>query len=99
MNGTRTRILNQFGVLFFGLLFYGLGGPSNGNPDASSDNNIFVFIDSLYFSGVTFTTLGFGDLHPEPSNVIMKIVAFLEALGGATFIALFVVSLSRKIMR
>ncbi|MBU7025782.1 MAG: two pore domain potassium channel family protein [Theionarchaea archaeon] len=50
----------------------------------------------LYYSIVTFTTLGYGDIHPLGYS---HIIASVEALTGAFFIALFVVVFARKMMR
>lgn len=50
----------------------------------------------LYYSIVTFTTFGYGDIHPLGCS---HIVASLEALAGAFFMALFVVVFARKMMR
>jgi uncharacterized protein YjbI with pentapeptide repeats len=52
---------------------------------------------ALYFSVVTFTTLGYGDLHPNGGW--MRFVAGCEALSGAALMALFIVSLARKFTR
>ncbi len=78
-------------ILTFGILYFLLGGPIGGG--------ISPFWDSFYFSGVTFTTLGFGDLHPGPYNILMKILTTGEAFLGAFLMPLFVVCLSRKLMR
>ena len=51
---------------------------------------------SLYFSVVTFTTLGYGDMQPTG---LMRLVAGFEALCGAGLMAAFVVVLSRKFVR
>lgn len=56
------------------------------------------FLQSLYFSTITFTTLGMGDLHPEPGH-FTRYVAMLEALAGACLMALFVVSLAKRYSR
>jgi hypothetical protein len=53
---------------------------------------------ALYFSTVTFSTLGFGDWHPNPDSYIKFLVAF-EALLGFIFLTLWIVTLSRKIIR
>lgn len=53
---------------------------------------------ALYFSTVTFTTLGFGDWHPNPNSLIKFLVAF-EALIGFIFLTLWIVTLARKIIR
>jgi len=51
---------------------------------------------ALYFSAVTFTTLGYGDFEPTPD---MRWLAGLEAFAGAALMALFVVALARKYTR
>lgn len=56
------------------------------------------FKDCLYFSFVTFTTLGYGDLHPMP-EVWTRAVASIEAFTGAFMMALFVLCFARKWMR
>ncbi len=53
------------------------------------------FSDSLYFSVVTFTTLGFGDWYPDPSHWVRYIV-MLEAFLGVFMIGLFVFSITRR---
>jgi uncharacterized protein YjbI with pentapeptide repeats len=54
------------------------------------------FGQCLYYSFVTFTTLGYGDIHPVGYS---KIIACAEAFTGAFFIALFVVVFVRKMAR
>ena len=51
----------------------------------------------LYFSIVTFTTLGYGDL--LPGSGWMRTVACFEALCGVALMALFIVALARKFTR
>ncbi len=51
----------------------------------------------LYFSGVTFTTLGFGDL--APASGISQLFAVLEASLGAFLMALFILVVGRKLLR
>ena len=54
-------------------------------------------LEALYFSGVTFTTLGFGDIAPKPG--IFQLFALLEALLGAIFMAMFIFVFARKMIR
>jgi len=54
------------------------------------------FGSALYFSVVTFTTLGYGDLRPAPH---LRWAAASEALLGAFLTALFVVVMARKFTR
>jgi len=51
--------------------------------------------EGLYFSVVTFTTLGLGDWHPV-SNSWASMVCMAEALLGALLMAMFVVALARR---
>jgi len=51
---------------------------------------------SIYFSIVTFTTLGYGDYH---AIGLMRFVAASESLIGATLMSLFTVIVARKLIR
>ena len=57
------------------------------------------FMDGLYFSITTFTTLGFGDMHPAADHLATRVVAMIEALSGACLMSLFVVSLAKRFSR
>lgn len=57
------------------------------------------FMDGLYFSTITFTTLGFGDMYPAADHLATRMVAMFEALAGACLMALFVVSLAKRYSR
>jgi hypothetical protein len=50
----------------------------------------------LYLSVITFTTLGYGDIHPM--GAISKTFAMLEAFGGAFLIAVFAALYFRKLV-
>lgn len=54
-------------------------------------------IDVIYFSFVTFTTLGLGDIRPLTN--LGKVLICLEAVLGAFMIAVFVVVFVRKMAR
>ncbi|MBL4694922.1 pentapeptide repeat-containing protein [Candidatus Gracilibacteria bacterium] len=70
----------------------------------TSSNSLFYdghairpsFIDSLYFSIVTFTTLGYGDYHVVGG---LRFLAAAEAFTGAALMALFTVVVARSIIR
>ena len=66
------------------------------SSEASFADNINVFFNALYFSVVTFTTLGYGDLSPVG---LSRIIASLEAFAGSFTIALFVVTFVRRMTR
>jgi len=86
-------IATSGGIIFaFGLLYFCLRGVAV----AVYDNPVNGFWNYIYFSIVTFTTLGYGDFRPIPH---MRLVAGSEAFIGAFLLAYFVVVVSRKIMR
>ena len=83
------------------LLFTGLFHASDGVAHSNSDDAEFAAYDPtidecLYFSVVTFTTLGYGDYSPKDDY---RFFAALEAFTGAFTIALSVLVFGRKMMR
>lgn len=52
---------------------------------------------SLYFSCITFTTLGYGDF--RPAEGLSQFFAALEAFCGVFMIAIFIFTFGRKMMR
>ena len=54
-------------------------------------------LDGLYFSVVTFATLGLGDVHP--AGDLGRFIAASEGLAGAFLTAVFVFSLGRRVTR
>ena len=60
----------------------------------ASAETLGVF-DYLYYSVITFTTVGYGDLIPKASS-LYRLVAGSEAFIGAFMIGLFVFTLGRK---
>jgi len=56
------------------------------------------FPQSLYFSTITFTTLGYGDFYPSPHG-FCRTLAMAEAVTGGCLIALFVVCLAKRFSR
>ncbi|WP_108651663.1 ion channel [Dongshaea marina] len=58
--------------------------------------NMLFFSECLYYSVVTFTTLGYGDFIPIGSS---RMVAAIEAFTGSFTIALFVVVFVKKMTR
>jgi hypothetical protein len=90
-----------FFLILASTIFYALVGITPSGQDTTSQT-VFsehihicrVFMDSIYFSIVTFSTLGYGDY--SPSNDLSRIMANIEALGGLFFSSLFLVTLVRK---
>jgi hypothetical protein len=82
-------------IIIFGFFYSFFGNQFIYSGDLATH---FSFGKALYFSAVTFTTLGFGDWHPNPDSRIKFLVAF-EALLGFIFLTLWIVTLARKIIR
>lgn len=53
-------------------------------------------IDALYFSTLTFTTLGLGDFKPVPTSELARVLVTTQAALGAIIIAIFVFVLGRR---
>jgi hypothetical protein len=62
----------------------------------SLTENFSLFLSCLYYSVVTFTTLGYGDFTPVG---ISRAIAAIEAFTGSFTIALFVVVFVKKMTR
>lgn len=60
-------------------------------------NIIYTFLESLYFSIVTFTTLGYGDY--QPVGYLSKTMTSIESIAGVFFAGLFIYSLGKMVTR
>jgi len=56
-------------------------------------NILMIFLNSCYFSIVTFTTLGYGDLTPTGG---LKVIAAFEALFVAITMGFLVAGLTKN---
>ncbi|WP_429223157.1 ion channel, partial [Aeromonas veronii] len=65
-------------------------------PEASFEENAIFLLECLYYSVVTFTTLGYGDFTPVG---LSRIFAAFEAFTGSFTLALFVVVFVKKMTR
>ena len=70
--------------------FYTIANPA----DASPGRVATVALQSLFFSVVTFTTLGYGNI--EPTTIVGRYIAGIEALVGGLLMALLVAVLTRS---
>jgi len=88
------RVVGTWGVVILvSTLIFWLG---KGIEHADHEGPIRSISLSLYFSIVTFTTLGYGDYRPRGKY---KILASIVAMAGAFMMALFVAVFVRRFMR
>jgi len=92
-------------VLFAGVLIIFLCGLFYSSPyaglsyRAEAGPSELSLMDGLYFSTITFTTLGFGDMYPAGEHLLTRCITMAEAVSGACLMALFVVTLSKRYSR
>ena len=79
-------------VLLFGFAYYLFNIPQAPGGNLSSHATLW---DSLYFSFVTFTTVGYGDLMPKPV-VWFRMLVCAEAFCGPFITGLYIFTLTRK---
>lgn len=65
------------------------------NPTLNSD--IDGWVEAIYFSVVTFATLGFGDI--TPTNAAGRVCVVLEVLGGYAMLGLLVSVFASRLLR
>jgi inward rectifier potassium channel len=70
--------------VLFALIYYMLGADSIGG--ITHTDSLHVFLDCFFFSNETFTTVGYGALHPN--GVVPSFLASLEAFLGLMSFAL-----------
>ena len=97
----RVVFFSMFIILFWSLIYANLGVTYQDQTllfslNKNLSSNIFVFMHCLYFSVVTFTTLGYGDITPLG---FAKFFAAFEAFVGSFTIAIFVVVFVKKMTR
>lgn len=80
-------------IAFFGVLYYLFSVPvyflQNGGSGKAG------FWDSLYFSFITFTTVGYGDFTPKPV-IWFRLLACAEAFSGPFMAGLYIFTLTRR---
>ncbi|MGV7222183.1 MAG: potassium channel family protein [Nitrospinales bacterium] len=76
-------ILYLVNIIVFSLDYYLLGD--------SFDKDISSYFDAFYFSSITITTLGYGDIVPD--SIFTKLLTSLQSISGIMIIGLFLNSL------
>jgi len=97
----RVVMFSLFAIITFGLLYAGIGVHDGEEvlkwrANYTFSENIMQLLTCLYFSVVTFTTLGYGDLTPFG---LSRFLAAIEAFIGSFTLALFVVVFVKKMTR
>jgi hypothetical protein len=60
-------------------------------------DSVVTTIDAIYFSTLTFSTLGMGTF--QPSGAVGRMVAIAEAISGVVLLALLVFAFGRRATR
>ena len=78
-------VIVYFGVtIFFGIMYFIFDSLEYHLPSGSKP---FHFLDYIYFSAVTFTTIGYGDILPKDGAG--QILVFIESCFELTYIPVF----------
>jgi hypothetical protein len=102
----RVVYVSAVAIVFWGLLYTMVGEGTRGRSDLTTSGldsagqlasieGLTILGKNLYFSLVTFTTLGYGDIQPVGATASM--LAGLEAFFGAMLVALVVFVLGRRV--
>jgi len=94
INGVLTII--TFGILYYlaDTFLHGYGSIESTLPQGI--NHSHDFLNALYYSAITFFTIGYGDYFPEG---ILKLFAAFEGFSGVFLMSYFTVAFVRKILR
>ncbi|GHB74218.1 hypothetical protein GCM10008107_24480 [Psychrosphaera saromensis] len=95
-------IVFSLGMIFFCAIMYFIFGIKEADTivkmslSNSFIDNLYNFFSTIYFSVVTFTTLGYGDITPVGFS---RLIATIEAFIGSFALALYVVVFVQKTTR
>tara|TARA_R110000744_G_scaffold6095_1_gene21418 strand:- start:1242 stop:1922 length:681 start_codon:yes stop_codon:yes gene_type:complete len=78
-------------LLFAFVYFFGANNVCGLSPD---DSVVSLFTSAFYFSVVTFTTLGFGEIHP--CSPVFKLIVILEVILGYIILGSFVFMIGHR---
>jgi hypothetical protein len=92
---TRVMLWSAGLALLFGLLFYALG--ENAFEISQRDSLGWSPFTMIYYSVVTFTTLGFGDITPR--TPIAAVLVMVEVVTGYLMLGILISILATKVAR
>ena len=91
----RWGITTVFMIIIFGLFMSVIDTLDGVFIFNKSKYPIEFLFNYIYFSGVTFTTLGYGDI--VPVGVLEKTIALIEAFGGYIMLGMFINLVQKKL--
>ena len=74
-NNIKTILITHFSII---LLFAVIYRHISNNSTSFSDSNKMTFFDSIYYSTITHTTVGFGDIYPKTN--LARFVCMIHVL-------------------
>lgn len=71
-------ILYFLSVIIFGIIYWFLGNTETLNFDkqTNDNNDNITFLNALYFSIITQTTTGYGDISPK--SKLLRMISFIQ---------------------
>ena len=84
-------------VIFFLCGVNGPNGPLRLDPALGVLANVEMYLNCLYYTVVTFTTLGYGEI--TPPTLFTRHLASTHAFAGAFMMAMFVTVFGKKMTR
>jgi hypothetical protein len=89
----RSLLTSLFLIIAFGFTFWIIA--LNNTQAISFTKETYTFLNCIYFSGITFTTIGYGDILPNVLSI--QILSILEGILGVGMLSLFIFSLTKTL--